>query len=123
MKDPAASTVASARWLVAVIASVVLSFLLATILFQYVSGAVESRTNELISNAIPSIKTLSGTRGDLHQLENHIDRYPLASADERSELAAQIATERKTMAANLALYAALPLFPGERLLYSEVHTN
>lgn len=122
MRETSAS-VSAARWLLGVTACVVLAFVLATGVSEYVEGSIATRSNEIISNAMPSIQMLARARGDLRRLDNAIDRYPGASADKKADLAAKITGLRDSVGVNLASYASLPLFPDERTLYMHAQTN
>ncbi|NVB77952.1 MAG: HAMP domain-containing histidine kinase [Kofleriaceae bacterium] len=110
-------------WLAGVIAAVVVVFVLATSISHSTESSIELRSNQLISNAMPSIQTLSTTRGDLRRLENDIERYAVASPDAAAELRAQISAERDYIAANFATYSALPYFPGEPRLHDRAEAN
>ncbi len=114
---PASGSVSAARWLLGVTACVVLAFVVATGVSEYVESAIAERSNQIISNAMPSILMLARVRGDLRRLEDEIDRYGTAGTGERADIAARIDDLRDSVRVNLTTYASLPLFPGERDLY------
>jgi len=123
MGKPRATPVAAARWLVGVIAGVAFSFVLATLISESLDTSVAVRSGDIITNAMPSIQTLSNARGDLRQLENDVERYAAAPADARGELRTRIEATRQTIGANLASYSVLPFFPEERPLYAYARTD
>jgi signal transduction histidine kinase len=116
-------SVSAARWLAGVIGLVVVAFILATIISHSIESSIETRSNQLISNAMPSIQTLSSTRGDLRRLENDVEHYRAASPAEAADLRAKIGAERDYVAANLAAYATLPFFPGEPALNARAQSD
>jgi len=116
MAPPRSASVAAARWLVGVIAGVALSFVLATLISESLATSVANRAGAIITNAMPSIQTLSNARGDLRQLENDFERYAAAPADARGDLRTRIDATLQTVESNLVSYAALPFFPAERPL-------
>ncbi len=113
----------AARWLAGIIASVVAAFVATTIISQSIESSIELRSSQLITNAMPSIQTLSSTRGDLRRLENDIERYATADPSQATELRNRIAGERDHVAADLASYGALPLFPGEPALHERAEAD
>ncbi|HEY1553524.1 MAG TPA: HAMP domain-containing sensor histidine kinase [Kofleriaceae bacterium] len=107
-------SVSAARWMVGVMASVVLAFLLATAASQYVENAIASRAHDIIANAMPSVEKLSAARGHLHRLER---------LTERGAPPADLAEPRQDLEQALVSYAAVPFFHDERMLYEHVSEN
>lgn len=113
-----APSVSAARWLVGVMASVVVAFLLATLATQHLEGAIASRANDIIANAMPSVRLLSGARGELRQLEHEFESE--AAARTGAEFQRRTESERHDVEEALASYAALPFFPEEPAFYAQV---
>jgi signal transduction histidine kinase len=114
------ASVSAARWLVGVLAGVVLCFLAATAVGEHLESAIAGRANLIIGNAMPSVQTLTTARGDLRQLELDLERYATIPADQRPELRDRIAATRQNIDAALSSYVSLPFFPNERDLYGHV---
>jgi signal transduction histidine kinase len=115
-----AASVTAARWLVGVLASVVLCFVLATLIGDHLESAIAGRANDIISNAMPSVQLLSAARRDLRQLDVETDRFASAPPDQLPELRERIAAARRNLDGTLNTYVALPFFPKERDLYAHV---
>lgn len=105
------------------IAAVVAAFVATTIISQSIESSIQERSTLLISNAMPSIQTLSGTRGDLRRLENDIERYAEVAPGERSEVLDRISAERANISTDLATYTMLPFFPGEPALNARAQSS
>jgi signal transduction histidine kinase len=113
-------SVSAARWLVGVIASIVLCFTLATAVAEHLESAIAGRANDIVANAMPSVQMLSAARGNLRRLEADLDRYGGLPADQRLALRDRILATRQDIDGTLAEYTALPFFPRERGLYVHV---
>lgn len=100
-------------------ASVVLAFIAATVTAQHVQSAIATRTSDIISNAMPSVKLLSAARGDLHRMERGVD-HDAAGAQDRAALEPGITAARQDMDEAVTSYLALPFFPQERPLFAPV---
>ncbi len=111
-------SVAAARWLVGVIAAVVLAFLGATIASNRLEHGIAKRANELVANAMPSVHLLTNVLGDMDRIDFTSDQYALASPQDRAPLREQILREARDMDALVGTYATLPAFPGEKPLSS-----
>jgi len=96
---------------------------LATLISESLATSVANRAGAIITNAMPSIQTLSNARGDLRQLENDFERYAAAPADARGDLRTRIDATLQTVESNLVSYAALPFFPAERPLYTHARID
>lgn len=107
-------SLASARWLVGVMAAVVVAFLIATAASQYVESRSAKQLDDIVGNAMPSVQLLALSRGDLRAIEREL-RGTL-DADALRE----IAEDRRNIDAALAAYSALPFFPGERAMYATI---
>src|SRR5690348_10923042 len=70
-RDP---SIIAARWLVGVSAVVVAAFVFAAWLAQDVQHAIVARSDELVTNAMPSIKMLSTVRGNLRAMAREVGR-------------------------------------------------
>jgi signal transduction histidine kinase len=115
-----ASYVSAARWLVAVMASVVLAFLVAAVTAQHFEAAIASRANDIIANVMPSVRLLSAARGDLRRLESELETQPSARPEQPGRRAS---AARQDIDEVLAAYLALPFFPQERPIFAHVTEN
>lgn len=113
-------SVSAARWLVGVIATIVLCFTVASAVGEHLESAIAARATDIVANAMPSVQLLSAARGDLRRLEANVERYAAVPADQRLELHDHILATRENIDGRLAAYAALPFFPQERELYAPV---
>lgn len=111
-------SVSAARWLVGVMVSVVVAFLLATLAAQHLDGAVATRANDIIANAMPSVQLLSSARGNLRRLEHAFEAA--ASTDASAKLQSEVESLRRDLDEALASYAALPFFSDEPAQYAQV---
>ena len=113
-------SVSAARWLVGVIASIVLCFTFASAVGEHLESAIAGRAGDIVANAMPSVQLLSAARGELRQLEASVDRYAEASAELRLELHDRIRATRENIDGKLAAYKALPFFSQERDIFAPV---
>ena len=111
------ASIASARTLVALIATVTFGFLLVTVISQVLDRSIARRVDDIVDNAMPSVQLLALARGDMHRVEHDLDHYPIASDDERGALDREIVTAVRNADAAVATYVALPFFPGERDMF------
>ena len=111
-------SVTTARRLVALQLFVVIAFLLATGISQYVEHGATGRVELITGNAMPSVHLLSLARGDLRELDRDLERYPTSTPEQRADLAHAIAIDRRNAEASLASYEQLPSFAGEGRLYA-----
>lgn len=116
-------SVSAARWLVAVIASVVLCFTVASAVGEYLERAIAERANDISANAMPSVQFLTTAQRDVQQIDLDLDRYAVAPVEQRPERRAWIIGRCKDVAASVASYAALPVFPGEPLLQADIQNS
>ncbi len=112
-------SISAARWLVGVMTSVVLAFVVATLTAQHVQSAIAARASDIIGNAMPSVKLLSAARGDLHRMEHDVE-HEAAGAEDRAALESEIAVARQDMAEAVTSYLTLPFFPQEQSLFAPV---
>ena len=110
------ASVSAARWLVGVLAGVVLSFLIATIVTRHLEGAIGGRANDLVANAMPSVRLLTNVLGDLDRIDYDTDQYAGATAEAQPALLERVRADRRDIDALVASYAQLPSFPGEPTL-------
>lgn len=87
-----------------------MTFIAAAILGHVVQDAISSRANDIITNAMPSVKVLSAARGDLRDLDSAVEHSQLEG--DRASEAATVA--RQNMQQSLKKYVDLPRFPNER---------
>ncbi|HEU0033643.1 MAG TPA: HAMP domain-containing sensor histidine kinase [Kofleriaceae bacterium] len=95
------------------IGSVVLAFVVAAAAAQYVQREITTPVNDIVSNAMPSVKLLSAARGHLREIELGVDA-DATPPDPR------IAMARRNLDEELTSYRALPPFPHERALFQPV---
>jgi signal transduction histidine kinase len=114
------SSVSAARWLVGILAGVVLCFTLTTAVGEFLESTIAERVHLIVGNAMPSVQALASARGDLRRIDFMIDRFASASEAGRREIADAIAQKRKDVEATLATYEALPFFPKERVFFVQV---
>jgi len=119
-RDNRTSSVSAARWLVGILAGVVLCFTLTTAIGEFLESTIAGRVNLIVGNAMPSVEALASVRGSLRRVDFAVDRYADASADDRREIADAIRQRRRDADATLTTYIALPFFPKERVFYLEV---
>lgn len=116
-RDP---SIIAARWLVGVAAGVVAAFLIAALLVQKVQGAIVERSDELVVNAMPSVKMLSTVRGNLRAMAREVAR-DTANAQQIAEVEARADSELRDINEEIASYKENPFFPHERALFSRVN--
>jgi signal transduction histidine kinase len=118
-RDSRSSSVSAARWLVGILAGVVLCFTLTSAVGEFLESTIAGRVHLIVANAMPSVEVLANARGDLRKIDFMLDRYSAASPNERPEIADAIAQKRRDVDATLASYIALPFFPRERAFFVE----
>jgi signal transduction histidine kinase len=102
-------------------ACVAVSFLGATLASEHLENAIARRANDIVGNAMPSVKMLSAARGKLRELEQDIEH---AAAGARSrERRERADAARHDIDHALASYVALPFFPDEKSLYAHVSSR
>jgi len=115
-----AASVSEAKWLVGVMASVVLAFALATLFTERYEQAVEDRAQEITGKAMPSLQMISVARGNLRGLENDLERLAAVPQELQANVAGDVMAARRELDDSLAAYNAVPYLPGEHELYLEV---
>jgi signal transduction histidine kinase len=115
-RDP---SIIAARWLVGVSAVVVAAFVIAAWLAQHVQRAIIARSDELVTNAMPSIKMLSTVRGDLRAMAREVRRETTDPRQMAQVIAAADSTLRD-IDEEIASYKRNPFFPHERELFAAV---
>lgn len=101
-------------------AAVVLSFLLASSISQYVERTIAGRIDAIVRNALPGVQLLAEARGSLRHLDLEIDRYLEAAESQRAAIGSKMIKERHALDGALASYESLPQFPNENELFSPV---
>jgi signal transduction histidine kinase len=114
-------SVSAARWLVGVIAGVVLCFAITTIVGDHLDSAIAARANRIVTKTMPSLRAVTAARGDLWQLEMSLDRYDEVPAARRPQLRDQIAATRRAIDADLVAYIRRPFVANE--LYQLLHAR
>jgi signal transduction histidine kinase len=112
------SGTSAARWLVGVTAGVAVAFIAAAVIAQGVQSAITRRANDIIGNAMPSVKLLSMARGEVNEIERALDH--VETEPERRAFEAVAAVDRQDIDEQLAAYEALPFFPHERAVFAYV---
>lgn len=116
-------SVSAARWLVAVIASVVLCFTVASAVGELLDRAITVRANDISANAMPSVELLTSAQRGIQQIDLDMDRYAAAPAEQRAEHRARIIATRKDVAAAIASEAGFPVFPDEPRLQADIRAS
>ena len=119
-EDGHSGSVSAAKWLVGVMASIVLAFALATVFTEYYERALADRAEDIIGNAMPSVQMLASARGDLRVLENDLERLAVVPDTSRPAMIEDVASLRQNFDESLATYASLPFFPSEHELYVQL---
>src|SRR5512140_3050364 len=91
---------------------IVTSFSAALVVSQFRIVGTEARAKDSLSNAVPSITTLSAARATLRQLGTLVDDFLLAPSSV-TRFRGQIAAARARLDANLTAYEKLPSIPQE----------
>jgi signal transduction histidine kinase len=115
-RDP---SIMAARWLVGVSAVVVAAFIVAAWLAQDVQRAIVARSDELVTNAMPSIKMLSTVRGNLRAMVRETVRET-TDAQQLAEVTASADATLRDIDEEIASYKRNPFFPHERELFAPV---
>jgi hypothetical protein len=113
-RDP---SVIAARWLVGVSAVVVAAFVVATWLAQDVQGAIVQRSDELVTNAMPSVKMLSTVRGKVREMAREVGRET-TDAEQLADVQASADAALRDVNEAIASYRQSPFFPHERELFA-----
>lgn len=102
------------------LAIVVGSFILATIYTQHRLSAIDAAAADIVDNASPSIRRLSEARTELRHLQVllHEDAERIRNGDVSRIDAIRASSER--IDENIDAYLALPTFPGEKELWTEI---
>jgi len=100
--------------------SVALAFVGSSVYANWLSIEIGSEARQLIDNALPSAVHLMAAVDDLRDLEAATDDYPDLSPEERTGARRSIEDLWKRIDRELGAYLVLPVFPGERELFSEV---
>jgi signal transduction histidine kinase len=105
-------SVRSARVLLLVSASVVVSFFAATMLAERQAGKIAGSVDEIVSNAMPSVESLSRARAALVEVLVALDQ--IGAGRPPAGLADRILSGEREIGASVAAYLALPFFPAEQ---------
>lgn len=100
---------------VAVTASVVVTFLIATIAAEHHASNITVRVGDIAGNAMPSVQLLSRARGAVMKIildMDEIDAHP----ERATALVPEIRSGEEEIRASVAAYVALPFFPREQTL-------
>lgn len=111
--------VRSARVLLLVSASVVVSFFAATMVAERQSGKIALPVDEIVSNAMPSVEALSRARAALVELLVALDQ--IGAGRPSAGLADRILGGEREISVSVAVYLALPFFPAEQALAAPLH--
>jgi signal transduction histidine kinase len=106
-------------WVLLPFAAVVACFSVGTVLSQWSARTIDEAALSIATNAAPSIEHLAAVRTDLRHMYEALDDYfddpvqHIASLDAYSRA-------REAIDDHVRTYVALPVYPGERELWSEV---
>ncbi len=102
--------------------SLVVASFLAAFAVPHARGApaIARDVDGIVDSAMPSVALVSSARSDLHRLDTYVDAYADAAAQGLAIPVEPIERYRKAIDGALARYLALPSFPGERDVGSEI---
>ncbi|HEX8789873.1 MAG TPA: ATP-binding protein [Polyangiaceae bacterium] len=109
-----------ARRLFAAFAVTAVAFVLSSVYANWLSVEIERQTEELLGNALPSMRYLTLATDDLRDFEAATDDYPDIPAAERMEARRHIDEIRREIDRSLTTYRTLPRYAGEDALYQDV---
>jgi signal transduction histidine kinase len=107
----------SGRSLVLIFVAVSLTFILATVVSQYHAAAIAQKVLEISANAAPSIARLAEARNILRTIETEALRVASERPDGDLEV---ILASKAHLDEEVQKYLALPRFPGEGTLWTDV---
>jgi signal transduction histidine kinase len=116
-------SISAARWMLAVISAVVLAFLIETAVTQHVESSISSRTQDIVSHAMPSVRLLTRALATLDRLDFDLDQYAAVPEDRRSGFRNQITADRRDVDREFTAYAKLPRYPNEPALFAAVQAE
>lgn len=100
--------------------AVVLTFITATLYVNWRTLEIGAQTRNVSLNALPSISRLMAARDDLRDIEALGMAYAEVSLDRRAAARDAIEAKWRDVDRELEMYTTLPVFSGERDLYSGV---
>jgi signal transduction histidine kinase len=106
--------------LFAAFATVALVFMGVTVLANWRSFEIEEQTQEILTNALPSVEHLTAAVDALRDLEAATDDYPELPSTQHEAAREAIDGLWRVVDAELGAYLALPTYSGERDLYASV---
>jgi signal transduction histidine kinase len=98
---------------------VVVSFVAATALSQYQQSRIATEVDDIVGNAMASVRSLSLARGDLHRLDAALLELLIAHRATAADLDA-VDRFHSEMRSPLEDYLTEPFFPAERGLYERL---
>jgi signal transduction histidine kinase len=98
---------------------VVVSFVAATALSQSEQGKIDVQVDDIVGNAMPSVRSLSLARIDLHRLDAQLLELVIARHATNDDLDT-VDRLRSGMRSPLEDYLTQPFFPAERSMYDEL---
>src|SRR4051812_28008127 len=115
MRSPASASLVLARRLAAVMASVVMAFLAASLAAGWYARTIDTDVAELVDNAMRSLHELSTLRGALHDADSHAALYAGGARTGSGDVTAAdpFDGDRRALEVAWARYTALPEFPDE----------
>lgn len=109
-----------ARRLFAAFAATAVAFVLSSVYSNWLAVEIESETEALLGNALPSMEHLTAAADHLRDFEAATDDYPDVPGAEREAQRQHIEQVRGDIDTELATYRKLPRYPGEDGLYQDV---
>jgi signal transduction histidine kinase len=101
-------------------AIVVSAFVTSTVMVNLRTIAIERRTDDLLGNAIPSIRFLHDAESAVRHIEVDVDGYIDLARDERPAVRKAIEDHWRAIDEDFTRYHELPSFTGEQALFLEV---
>ncbi len=121
MRKPYDLAVRLALAQLALMVAIVAAFLVGSIVDTDAGDEINRHVDDVMDNAMPSVRYLTDARGELRGMETVLQRA-VRSASSASAGSAEdaLASDRRTMDGALTAYMALPFFPAEPALQREI---
>ncbi len=113
----------SSRWLVAFFTAVVSCFVGSTIYTHVQARDIDALARSIGTDALPSMRHLAAARMELRHVQELIGRYATADAPEQGAVLSSMMETQKRLKDEIQAYLALPIFPGEELLWQSVRDS
>lgn len=112
--------VAYGRRLFVAFAAMAIAFVASTLFTSWRSSRIETETQALLTNSLPSLEHLITASDIVRNLETTSDDYPDLPEGKQAAARAAIERDRRGVDAALTAYLETPYFDGERALYADI---